>query len=120
MVGSDFWEHEGFTDKERQLKLCMGKCLDNVESVDPELETRIALYRCPSGDINKAWLPAVRSGTRTATRVVGIPRGSIIYHSDKFFTASSLILAKIKKDMASYFMCPYDCPDKSAIMVLRK
>ena len=120
IVDSDFWEQPGFTAAERNLRICIGKTVEPVECINPEFTTQVLLFRCASGNPNKAWTPAIKTGTRTAQRVIGIPRGSIFYHSSNLFTTSRTLLAKAKKDLASYYLSPYEVPAKSSALELRK
>lgn len=119
VVDADFWDQPGFSVKERELRLCVGKLPFPVETINPDDNVQVLLMRCPSGDINGGWVSAVREGSRTASRVIGIPRGSIIYHGFNFFSKNKHLSAVMKKDMGSYFMCPYFCPKKNATLVLR-
>ena len=120
IVESDFWDQRGFTPEERQLKICIGQLVNAEETINPEDDVRVSMFRCVSGDINNSWIPAIKEGSKAAIRVVGISRGSIIYHLTAFFTSSRRLLATVKKGMGSYFLCPYHCPKKDATLVLRK
>ena len=120
IVDADFWDQPGFTAEEKKLKLCIGRLLNDEETVDPDVEVQVSLYRCASGDINNTWIPAIRHGSKQSVRVIGIPRGSIIYHAGIFLTTSRKLLATVKRGMGSYFLCPYNCPNKDATLVLRK
>ena len=119
-VEEGFYNHRGFTKAEQLLRIGIGKLISAVESVDPDFETQLAMFRCASGDPNKRWMPAIKEGTRTAQRIVGIPRGAIIFHAKDVFTSTKQILASVKKDFASYYLSPYEIVDKSAKLVVRK
>ena len=120
IVDADFWDQPGFFVEEKKLKICIGQMVNDEETIEPDDEVNVNLYRCASGDINNSWIPAIRHGTKQGVRVIGIPRGSIIYHASIFFTTSRKLLATVKRGMGSYFLCPYNCPNKDATLVLRK
>ena len=119
IVESDFWDHAGFTKAEKKLKICIGKTVDAFENTDPDSEVLVSMFRCASGNPNSSWTPAVKKGKGKTVRTIGIPRGSIFFTSSKIFSAGKKLLAVAKREMTSYFLCPYDCPNKDAKMILR-
>ena len=119
LTDRDFWDEDGFGTNERNLKIGVGKYVSDTTTLDPEHEVQVALYRCPSGDVNRAWVPATRVGTKTAQRMVGIPRGSIIFQVADLFTRTKVMRANCKRDLGSYSLSPYICGTTGSELVLR-